>query len=329
MLRVGLLLDSDLKAFQAEIIQQIQTSEFARVALVIDDRKAGRSALTRTDRRRWPLLLKLYQCRDRRRFDRPLNPLRAVADTGILQSIPTVAPRGTNPGIIADIRSRALDVLLYLGSNQIDGAIHSVARFGAWTLRAGADASGPGELPFFLDVYDGNLISAIALHVASGDAARSGTVAKGYYSARRNSWLLNCIQPYWSSVTLVMQKLRELNDFGLERITHIASVAEGQQAARPSPVPTNLQLARWWAPRLIREKINRPRVALENHWRIATRAGRSPSLAESAIPDLSGFRVHESPTGHYYADPFLIQESGKSHIIRYPDQSRRRRHRNQ
>src|SRR5690349_4730484 len=141
-LRVGLLLDSALKAFQAEIVEKVQASAFAQLLLVIDDRGVQTSGLVRADNRRRPLLLDLYQYLDRRQFDRPTNPLRATGDTKVLREIPTIVPRQNRSDTIAEIRSHRLDVLLYLGDRRLARAALSLARFGAWSLRTGDDARG-------------------------------------------------------------------------------------------------------------------------------------------------------------------------------------------
>jgi hypothetical protein len=310
-LRVGLLLDSALKAFQGEIVEKVQSSEFAQLLLVIDDRGARTSGLVRADHRRRPLLLDLYQRLDRRQFDRPTNPLRATEDTTVLRQIPTIVPRQNRADTIAEIRSHELDVLLYLGGHRLASAARSLARFGVWSLRTGEDASGFDDARFFLDICGDQVVSTIALSVATKDAPDGRIVAKGSFSARRNSWLLNCSQPYWSAVTFVMQKLREISEHGWDRFAHDAPVIDERETARTSPTLTSVDVARWWVTRKLKQLADRPKEPLENHWRIATRAGKSPALADSAAPDLSDFRLHESPPGHYYADPFLIQEAGK------------------
>src|SRR5947208_3322145 len=148
-LRVGLLLDSALKAFQAEIVENIQSSAFAQLQLIIDDRGVSTSRLVRADHRRPPLLLQLYKRLDRRQFDRRSNPLRATERTDLLQTIPTIVTRQSGSNLIADIGSHRLDVLLYLGGHRLARAAHSLAQFGAWSLRTGDDARGLDEMTFF------------------------------------------------------------------------------------------------------------------------------------------------------------------------------------
>src|SRR5262247_3162803 len=100
-LRVGLLLDSALKAFQAEIVDQIQSSAFAQLQLIVDDRGVSTSRLVRADHRRPPLLLQMYRRLDRRQFDGRANPLRATERPEVLQSIPTIVTRKSGSNLIA------------------------------------------------------------------------------------------------------------------------------------------------------------------------------------------------------------------------------------
>ena len=97
----------------------------------------------------------------------------------------------------------------------------------------------------------------------------------------------------------------------LDRFARIAPDPEDRAGAPANPTLTDQDVARWWAIRNRDKAANLPRGEIESHWRIATRVGKSPSLADSAKPDLLDFRFYESPPGHYYADPFLIQEAGK------------------
>ncbi len=234
-------------------------------------------------------------------------------------------PRQNKSDTIAEIRSHKLDVLLYLGEHRLARAALSLAHFGVWSLRTGDDASGFDDTKFFLDIYGDNVVSAIALSVATNDAPAGRILAKGSFGARRNSWLLNCSQPYWSAVTFALQKLRELNEHGWERFAHNAPIIDQRETARTSLPLTSQDVARWWATRNLKQLADRPKEPLENHWRIATRVGKSPALADSATPDLSDFRLHESPPGHYYADPFLIQEAGK-HWLFFEDYRYATRH---
>ena len=146
-------------------------------------------------------------------------------------------------------------------------------------------------MTFFLDIYGDHVLSAIALNVATSDTPAGRIVANGTFSARRNSWLLNCIQPYWSAVTLVMQKLRELNEHGWDRFARIAPIGE-RKRKRCVRARTRRSRTRTWLaggrPGTWTNMVNRPREAIESHWRIAPRVGKSPSLADSAKPGSFG-----------------------------------------
>jgi len=67
-------------------------------------------------------------------------------------------------------------------------------------------------------------------------------------------------------------------------------------------------MIRWLGPHILRKAMRRlrPQRPTIDYWRLAIRTGGQLQASPHAGPDLSGFRLVESPQGHFYADPFLI-----------------------
>ena len=188
-------------------------------------------------------------------------------------------------------------MLLYLGGQRLARAAHSLARFGVWSLRTGDDASGLDDTRFFLDIYGDQVVSAIALSVAT-ELSTPVRPDRGEGLLQRPTELLaSQLQP----AVLVggdvrdadaardqrtwLGSLRPQTRRSLRRTRHHAYAPNphergcGSLVGDPEP-----ETAGGIGP----AKRSRTTGAY------ATRVGKSPSLADSAKPDLSDFRLHES-----------------------------------
>jgi hypothetical protein len=81
-------------------------------------------------------------------------------------------------------------------------------------------------------------------------------------------------------------------------------------------MPSNGEMLRWLLPvlfnRLARRIVRRPMV---QHWRLAVRVGAPPVASSTSPPDISGFRWIDSPKGHYFADPFVVEADGRHWVF--------------
>jgi hypothetical protein len=71
-------------------------------------------------------------------------------------------------------------------------------------------------------------------------------------------------------------------------------------------------MLRWLVPLLIGKalrRLTRPRMI--RHWRIAVRVGETPVPNSTSPPDMSRLDWIDSPKGHFYADPFVVEADGK------------------
>jgi hypothetical protein len=71
-------------------------------------------------------------------------------------------------------------------------------------------------------------------------------------------------------------------------------------------------MLRWLVPLLAAKALRRlTRRPMVRHWRIAMRVGGTPVPNSTSPPDMSGLDWIESPRGHFYADPFVVEADGK------------------
>jgi hypothetical protein len=83
--------------------------------------------------------------------------------------------------------------------------------------------------------------------------------------------------------------------------------------------PTAFEVLAWFVPLAARRLGVRVTRAIRRsddvlHWRIAIRSGHTSRLSDRP-DDLAGFRWLESPRGHFYADPFILEREGRRWIF--------------
>ena len=341
-LRIGLLLDSaELPKCFAEVVDQILQSQFASLELIVYNAEYQEKATTpqpkrsligkiihllSDSKRRQTFLYELYQRWDRRNVDPakdPHAPVDCSARFAQVESI-TVMPNRKRfvhrfpDEAIGQIREKQLDVLIRFGFNILRGEILSAARYGVWSYHHGDGDFYRGGPAHFWELYEGNPISGVMLQILTEELDAGKVLCKGLYATHPGiSRARNCVQPYWGASNFVIQKLYELHQYGWEHVE--------RKVLRPMPylgkkklytAPSNLEMLRWLVPLFVHKGLKRfVRRARTEHWRMAIRIGKPLHLQLETDPDLHGFQWIESPKGHFYADPFLIEESGKAWVF--------------
>ena len=337
-LRVGLLLDSNrLPACFSEVVDHILHSDFARLELLIfnEAQKAADAGappkrsvlrkawnLLRSSERRRLLLFHLYQRWDHRHIVPSTDPDAEVDCTARfdkLESI-SVTPTGKRfvhrfpSDAIELIRARNLDVIIRFGFNILRGDILAAARHGVWSYHHGDGDYYRGGPSHFWEIVEANPLSGVMLQVLTEELDAGTVLYKGWFATQPGlSRAHNCVQPYWGASTFVIQKLRELHQYGWERLSRDAERGAPYRGRKPIyRAPTNSEMLGWLGPVLARKLLRRlvRRQKLE-HWRLAVRTGASLIADSAGSPELEGFRWIESPPGRFYADPFMLEEDGR------------------
>lgn len=329
-LRIGLLLDSDkLALFFTKIIEDIQSSNFARIELLVYRKKAAspkaphaRSGFRRRilePKLRKRLLYDFYLRLDRRMKPKH-HPLETVDASHLFTGIERleVEPVGEKfvhrfpEEALENIRARNLDVLLRFGFNILRGDILSAARYGVWSYHHGDNDFYRGGPAHFWELEEGALLSGVILQVLTEELDGGLVLCKSLFPTQHTiSMSANRQAPYWGSTDMVIRKLHELHQFGWEHLQ--------KKSVPPSPyrgrrklyrTPTNLDMARWLGPVFVKKALAYPfRKPGVQHWQIGVRANAKPLLDVGS--NLEGFRWIDAPQGHFWADPFGLEHAGK------------------
>jgi hypothetical protein len=304
-------------------LDHIKASSFARVEFIVYNAEefsrpaaVQRQMFTPAALRRKRFLFELYSHWDRKRIAPARDPYALVDCAERLQQIPSLAVRPIAKALVQDlpsealdeIRARKLDVLLRFGFKVLGGEILRCARYGVWSYHHGDNDQYRGGPPHFWEVYEDNPVSGVVLQILNDDPDAGKVLCKGLFATERGlSWTRNQVTPGWGATTFVIQKLRELHERGFEDLERRALEPAPYRGKKIYKEPTNWEMVRWLGPAVIRKTLAKPfRKPVVLHWRLATRIGNP--LKMGAPPEWSGFRFHESPRGHYYADPFLLHD---------------------
>jgi hypothetical protein len=328
-LRVGVMVNAlTVTRWVAKIVADIQKSSFARVVLVVRN-SAPAVAPPETWRQRlksyWThSLFERYQRWDRQRYRMEPDAFEEV-DLGELLKDANILPvqpiqKGFvdrfAPQDIARIREANLDVLFRFGFRIIRGEILSSARYGVWSFHHGNNREYRGAAPGFWEMYESNPVTGSMLQVLT-EALDGGRVIYRSFSATDFGSLNSTLNPlYWKTSEFAIRRLRDLYRYGWSYIQSLEEYNEADSYKKPiyrtPPAPVMLRFLVRLAARKIYRRLRSLLLAQRTLWFIAYRARRN---TPTALTDRKGFCVIPSPTGRFYADPFLLKRDGKTYMF--------------
>ena len=338
-LRVGLLLDGPvLPRFNARIIKDLQASNFVDLALLVYKRlspvqtaKRPKSVPGRIARRlfdpklRKHTLYELYVHFDNRRkaHDYPLDNIDCSALLSSIDSIEVEPISGKfvhrfPTEALERITDKKLDVLIRFGFNILKGEILTAPRYGVWSYHHGDNEFYRGGPPLFWELYEGSPLSGVMLQVLTEELDAGIVLSKSLFATKPTlSVSENRFAPYWGSTDLVIRKLNELHQFGWDHLLqNVVPPAPYRGKRKIYRSPTNTDMARWLGPLLLKKALRRPfRRKSVQHWKIAVRLNSTPLFDETSDGSLQGFRWIEPHKGHFWADPFLLEQDGRRWIF--------------
>ena len=333
-LRIGVLVDSlELSKAFRNVLVDIESSDFARVELVILNRQpqlhpgpaGGRLArylrlLRNSDFRRF-FLYAVYQKLDQRHAHFP-DPLEAVDCADILGNHPRldVTPLTKRfvhrfpPEAVTAVRARDLDVLLRFGFNILRGEVLTSARCGIWSFHHGDNESYHGGPAYLWEVVEANPLSGAILQVLNEKLDDGLVLCKSLFATQQGLWRSrNTFNPYWGSTHFVIRKLHELHERGWETVKQNA-VASSPYRGKTAiyRAPDNAQMLKWLVPKIRKKLIRRLNPFRRErlyHWRICLARTDTPRLLPGPKLQRLAYRWVPCPRGHFYADPFLLQDN--------------------
>ncbi len=351
-LRIGLLVDAFwIGRPAAAVIREIFRSDFAQLEMVIcnntrGDKPSGtfgvpdRSVKLSRQQRRSALIWSLYNRFDRRVGKTEIDPLAMENCESMLKHVDLLRvaidageAEELAPEALTAVGAKDLDLILHFGFMRNYGAIAQAARYGIWSLYYGDYDYYHGGPPYFWELYEQNPISGLTL-LFSHKPAVYRVLAKAHFSTELGLFVRrNAARPFWGSVQLVMQKLWELHVYGWDFVKgRILPPTVYLGERKIYRAPTNTEVIRWFVPQATAKLCSRVKRTLSNselvlQWQIAIRTGGRYICSADGKPETGGFQWLESPKGHFYADPFVVDRDGQHWLFfeDYEYQNRRGR----
>ena len=205
---------------------------------------------------------------------------------------------------LARLRAMQLDVLLNLSSTEPRRELQGIAKHGLWWF---GDAEDLLTNLFWL-LYEQEAVIENTLNISSSEFG-TATLAGCYSAADRYSLFRNLTGTYWKRWAAVQRGLNEIRRDGRQPYWDGLVTL----AASSHRTPGNGQCARLLIRLLGRMLRDRSMKFLEcEEWFIAFRK----MLATGRVmPGNSDFTLLRPPSGHFYADPFVIERDGKASIF--------------
>ena len=333
-IRVGVMLDSlAVPAWIAKILRGVASRECVDFALVVlNPEPLGRKPRSALRPLRRPQLFNLYQRIDARLFRAEPDALAEVDMTDQLRSVPTLAlpplrqTRVEHPfadGTLNKLRKADLDVLLRLGLNPVRGEALNCVRYGVWSYHHGAnqcDRCGPA---FFWEMYERNPVSETVLEVLTGEMNSVHVLYRSYSATDFASLHRSRNCAFWKNAEFVTRRLSDLHRWGWDCLQRLPGSREaGRCQDRIYRTPTNRQMV-WFVLGLMSRAIagKAHTLAGRHLWYVAYRRITpdeglvSEMVSPRAKPRPATFRLIHSPSGHYYADPFVVEDAGRHYLF--------------
>lgn len=337
-LRIALLLDrSSLPRPHAMAVEHVLRSDFARVVLLVYERRARARRSSRAVNLPSrtpvvdgsPLLFRWYERWDRRHSSAADGLLRPVGLDGRLEGVPSLtvetiaAPDGVRypQEAMTRIGEHGIDVAIRFASDRLAADAPRIARFGVWSYHQGDGENYRDGPAHFWELAEDDPVSGVTLEMESQAEERPMVLCRGLAQTAPGDAVFaltqNRVKPHLLGSTFVIRKLKELHEHGFASLQRGADIPSDRGKRRKiHGAPSNVEMAMFLGRRLARKARTR---LLEPHrlvqWRVATRVNGSPRFEAGRRFDLEGFRWIEAPRGRLYADPFLIERNGKTYCF--------------
>jgi hypothetical protein len=327
MLRVGIVLDSyTSSAWVAKVIEDIQSSGFARLELVLLNSYSEQSKLSLITRlrNRWRFILfHLYERWDYRRNKADHDALAPTDVSSLLRGVPSISVHFNGKECsenvpeehLAGIRNYDLEVLFRFGSRALQGSIPGAARYGLWSFQYGDILATCSGAPLLWELIERNPVSGSSLRILAESLDGGRILYQSYSSTDQISLYCSRNPIYWKTADFALRCLRELQRQGIDYVQSLPAHTEREaDSRRRDHAPNNLQMIlfmRRYLSRWLQARLAGLQSGPRTKWFIAIRR----RTAAHHFDDSSNYRLMPCPKDRFYADPFLFERDGKTFLF--------------
>ncbi len=339
-LRVCVLLDEErLPKVFAQVLADIEQSEFAEIALVVikeQPQQLKKNILSKisgfvtwfsdskTSRKRFYYLYCRFDEWINRKQDlfshsdlrKELNNKQKI----VVKPIQTGFVDRFSNSDLASIDAHKIDVIVRFGFRILRGDILRIPKYGVWSYHHGDNDYYRGAPPHYWELAERAPLSGVTLQILTERLDDGVVIEKGYFTTRQQlSVIRNRLAAYEGSQHFILASLRKLHCLGWERFKADTRPSTPYLGLKPLyKAPTNSELTKWIF-RECKEKfktlLNGRRSRL-SFWRIGIRKCTAMGLHKlQGGVELEDFTWIESPAGHFWADPFVVDHNEKSYVF--------------
>jgi hypothetical protein len=288
-LSVGILTNTKtMPAWAFYVIQQIQTSDYSNVSLVIEEVPSEQSLTKR--------IVHAYLRAERRSSQMPTrNEIKSL-----LNGIPTASPADPN------LPAYNLDLILHLGARPAPSHFVEATRFGIWEISDGKQVVHSDDLPGFFEVFYRKPITDCAVFSTNGETSLllvKGPIATDPISVSRNRENF-----FWKAAFLLLKAIRMLSHE--RKLTPEVKFEMGTRQFNGSR-PNILDLMRLAVNQVSRFTIKKVRKRFYRDQWILMLAKNTGEI----VPSWDAFQPIYPPMKRFWADPFVLERENRYYVF--------------
>lgn len=330
-MRVGILIDSFVQPqWVYKLIENVQASRVARIALVIKNSPAEAGTENKSKLRRYwenrdtllySLFLRIDERRTRAAVSNAPDAFEPKSIEPLVSACPVVEVKTERKKFsdwfddesIAEISRHNLDVGLRFGFRILRGRALAIARHGVWSYHHADGAVNRGGPPGFWEVVRNEPTTGAMLQILTEELDNGRVIYRSISpTSDKFSVKANKNHYYWKASRFMMRKLRELYETGDVR------AADTDSSFRPYhhrlyKTPNNRELfplLRRMAGRYARGHAEDKRFF--NQWTLRYKFKSSPTDRNDAF---YRFKELTPPRDRFWADPFPVKSGDKYFIF--------------
>ena len=325
-LRIGLLVDSLVQPqWVREIVEQIQGSSYATVALIVENGAPDvreRGFARRLVKNRARIAYALYTRLDEWLFRRQPDAFTPASIAALVEGVPLVRVTPIKkkfsdyftPEDAQRVREHDLDVVLRFGFRILRGDALKLARYGVWSYHHGDNLVNRGSPPGFWEVMLGEPATGTVLQVLTDDLDNGRVIYRSHAPTDTRSVHRNKDNFYRKAAAFVPRKLKELAEEGPQALE--CDPFAGSFVPYPRPLyrePGNLEmiacglkLAGRYAADKARERFYR------DQWAVAFRLHPGSDGPDASF---NRFKLLLPPKDRFWADPFPVTQGDRHYVF--------------
>jgi len=325
-LKIGLLLNGNtVTAWFAKMAEQINSSQYAEINLVIINEQLENSSLSvnkiGTHQKYGKILLnRLYHLLFERNQEIP-DAFKLVAIEKILPGVLTIETknifdRATALDAKSDkkiILNSKLDILIHDGIAPLPKELLESVKHGVWSYSIGEDPINIRQPAGYWEMFKNKPETCILLKRLTTNLTQYEILYRSYSATNYMSFIENKSSVYWKALSFIPRKLNDLfNDGATQFENDIKQINEDLQYF---PNQKNLELTTWQQLFLISKKIiQKSKLVCE-----LKLFNKQWSLLYCINPELSSSFAHYTkitpPNDRFWADPHIIYQNNCYYIF--------------